>query len=167
MKRLWTLLLVLLSIVSSSVFAGGSITTVATVTSETQTKGYAGLVWTLGGKKSDAIPDLVVGVRSLKVKSNDQVSNGADLSARFSFSNGFTFDNLRLSYVGGNRNLLGNLGAGYSFINSAFFGALAAQGPYSRAGLEYEFNARKFTPSLELLTINKPEKVSGGLTTTD
>lgn len=166
MKRLWMLFAVLLSIYSGSAFAGmvqGPVVILVGGSGDyTETKGYAGLVWTLGGKKSSVVPGLVVGVRTLKVKSNDRVTNGADLNARFSFVDGFKFDNARLSYIGGKRDLLGSVGLGYSFENSSLFSTIAAQGAYSRAGLDYEFNSSKLLPSLELLTIDKPKKANGG-----
>ena len=167
MKRLWILLTVVLTFCMSNAFAGAVLQQpFASVVlegsdSRTETKGYAGLVWTLGGKKSSVVPGLVVGVRTLKVKSNDEVSNGADLNARFSFTDGFTFDNARLSYVGGKRDVLGNVGVGYSFENSAFFSTIAVQSAYSRIGLDYEFTSSKLLPYLELLTIDKPKKVDG------
>ena len=52
-------------------------------TSNTESRVYAGLVFDLDG--SDGfVPDLIVGFRSVRVKSNDNVE-GADLSARASF----------------------------------------------------------------------------------
>lgn len=164
MKRLWIFLAVVLSICSGSAFAGRLSPTVILVeggSSRTETKGYAGLVWTLGGKKSSVVPGLVVGMRTLKVNSSDHVSNGADLNARFSFTDGFTFDNARLSYVGGKRDVLGNVGVGYSFENRSFFSTIAAQSSYSRIGLDYEFSSSKLLPYLELLSIDKPKNVNG------
>ncbi len=162
MKRLYASLVIVLSICSSSAFAGGvSVILIEGSGSNTETKGYTGLVWSLGSKKSSGVPSLVVGVRTLKVKSNDHVSNGADLNARFSFTQGFKLENARLSYVGGKRDLLGNVGVGYSFENSSFFSTVAAQSAYSRAGLDYEFTSSKFLPYFELLSIDKPKKVDG------
>lgn len=153
----------LLITLSGSVFAGGGWMVFAVpggTGSETQTKAYAGLAWTLGNQKSMLRPDLVVGVRSLKVKFNDQVNSGLDLSARFSFASNFAFDSVRLSYVGGNRDLLGNLGIGYSNTSKSYLTTLAAQGAYSRAGVDYEFNRKTLLPYFELLTVNKPKNVS-------
>lgn len=134
--------------------------------SDTQTRAYAGLAWVLGVKKTSFIPDLVVGIRSLKVKSNDDVSNGVDLSARLTFGNGFAFDSTRLSYVGGNRDLLGNIGIGYSMTNNSFLTTIAAQGPYSRIGGDYEFSNSRINPYLELLTAEKPDNVKSKSTKT-
>ncbi len=154
----------LLAMASGSAIAGkgGALVISQGSGSETQTKAYAGLAWTLGAKKSPAVPDLVVGVRSLKVKSNDRVSNGADLSARFTFVEGLSFDSLRLSYVGGKRDVLGNIGVGYSFASKSFLTTVAAQGAYSRAGIDYKYSSGEVSPYLELLSAGKPKKVTGG-----
>lgn len=161
MKRLLVMLAVLLSIVSESATAGGSqVISVPTGGggNYTETKGYAGLAWVLGAKKSALIPDLVVGVRSMKVKVDDRISNGADLSARFSFIQGFSFDSFRLNHVFGKRDLLGNVGVGYSFTNSTFLSTLAAQGAHSRGGVDYEFTSNKLLPYFELISIGTPKR---------
>ncbi len=165
MRKAFGILLGMLLLTSAgSTFAGKGAVVIATGSgSETQTKAYAGLAWTLGAKKSAVIPDLVVGVRSLKAKSNDRVSNGADLSARFTFLDGFSFDSVRLSYVGGKRDVLGNVGVGYSFANKGFLGTIAAQGAHARAGLDYDFSASKTRPYLELLSLGKPDKAGRAL----
>lgn len=128
---------------------------------EVQTKAYAGLAWTLGAKNSSIRPDLVVGVRTLTVKSSDQVTNGADLSGRFTFAGGFSLDSARLSYVGGIRDLLGVVGVGYSSTNKAVLTTLAAQGSHARVGFDYEWANRQAIPYLEVLSLNRPKKVLG------
>lgn len=153
----------LLAMASGNAFAGKGVPVISLGGgSETQTKAYAGLAWTLGAKKSAAVPDLVVGVRSLKVKPNDRVSNGADVSARFTFVEGFAFDSLRLSYVGGKRDILGNIGVGYSFASKSFLTTVAAQGAHSRAGIDYKYSSGEVLPYLELLSAGKPKKTKGG-----
>lgn len=162
----------LLLALSAHAFAGGHavfvIAAPASADSTRQTTAYAGLAWTLGGNKPGLRPDLTVGVRSVKTSSNDQVSAGADLSARFSLTTGMPLNSARLSYVFGSRDLLGNAGIGYSYASKSFMSTLAAQGPYSRASVDYEFANRRLVPSLELLTIGKPRKpVDRGLFTCD
>ena len=124
----------------------------------TENRAYAGLVWTLK-EKTSWIPDLTLGFRSLRVKSSDSV-NGADLSARIRLDGGVAFDSTRLVYVGGERDILGNIGIGYSNTNSSFLGTAAIQGPYLRAGSDFELSNKKFVPYLELLTLDKPNKVN-------
>ena len=124
---------------------------------DTENRVYAGLIWTLKDKTS-WIPDLTFGFRSLRVKSSNSV-NGGDVSARIKLYDGVAFDSVVLSYVGGKRDILGNLGLGYSFTNSSFLGALDAQGAYTRFGSDFQFNDKKFIPHLELLTVDKPNSV--------
>ena len=150
-----------LLVTTTSVFAGPTLATVITIPggSETQTqnRAYAGLVWTLQ-EKTSVIPDLTIGFRSLRVKSSNSVQGG-DISARFKLKNGISFDSTRLSFVGGERDVLGNIGIGYSIANSSFLGTLAVQGAYSRIGSDFEFANKKFVPYLEVLTLDKPSKV--------
>jgi hypothetical protein len=101
-----------------------------------------------------------VGIRSLKVNSNDKVSNGVDISARFKFTNGVAYDSSRLSYVSGHRDLLTHIGFGYSNTNKSFLATLAGQGAYSRLGVDYEFTNTKLLPYLDLLTVGKPKSVN-------
>ena len=124
---------------------------------KTEERVYAGLVWTLKEKPSYT-PDLILGFRSLKVKSNDNASGG-DLSIRMKLEGGVSFDSTRLVYVGGERDLLGNIGVGYSNTNSTLLGTLAAQGSYARLGTDYELNKNKFVPYLELNTLDNPKNV--------
>ena len=136
--------------------AGGSITPTLDA-KKTEDRVYAGLVWTLKEKPSYT-PDLILGYRSLKVKSNDNV-HGGDLSIRMKLEGGVSFDSTRLVYVGGERDLLGNIGVGYSNPNSTLLGTIAVQGSYARLGTDYELNKSKFVPYLELNTLDNPKKV--------
>ena len=160
------LLACLLTTISCNSLAGvfSSVTTYSSNT-DTENRAYAGLVWALQDKMS-LIPDLTLGFRSLRVKSSDSV-NGADISARIKLKDGFGFDSTRLVYVGGERDVLGNIGVGYSNSNKSFLGTVAVQGPYSRLGTDFEFTNKKFVPYLELLTLEKPNKTVKKSTTTD
>jgi hypothetical protein len=73
---------------------------------------------------------------------------------------GVSFDSTRLVYVGGERDLLGNIGVGYSNPNSTLLGTIAVQGSYARLGTDYELNKNKFVPYLELNTLDNPKKVA-------
>ena len=124
---------------------------------KTEDRAYVGLVWTLKEKPSYT-PDLILGFRSLKVKSNDNASGG-DLSIRMKLEGGVSFDSTRLVYVGGERDLLGNIGVGYSNANSTLLGTIAVQSSYARLGTDYELNKNKFVPYLELNTLDNPKNV--------
>ena len=134
-----------------------AVTTGGQSQTNTENRAYAGLVWTLQEQMS-LIPDLTIGFRSLRVKSSDSV-NGGEITARIKLKDGISFDSTRLSYIGGERDILGNIGLGYSATNSSFLGTLAVQGAYTRLGTDYQFNGNKFVPYVEVLTVDKPNKV--------
>lgn len=161
--RIKLLILLILNLISLVAYAGIISPPIIAAPAEskpnadTQNRVYAGLIWTLKDKTS-WIPDLTFGFRSLRVKSNNSV-NGGDVSARIKFSDGIAFDSVVLSYVGGNRDILGNLGLGYSLTNSSFLGSLDAQGAYTRIGSDFQFNDKKFLPHLEIMTVDKPNSL--------
>lgn len=126
----------------------------------TDNRVYAGLAWVLGGKLELA-PSLQIGVRSLAVKSDNSVSGG-DLSLRLNVFSGPALDSIRLVYVGGNRDIQGNLGAGYSFVASSVLGLVGVQVPYVRAGTDYVYGSNEFKPYVEINTFSKPRKVERG-----
>ena len=117
---------------------------------------YAGLSWQLNGSNG-FVPDIVFGARSLNVNSDNGVS-GADFNIRLLIKQDVSLDSVRLSYVGGSRDLLGNAGLGYSFTNSGIFGTAAAQSAYSRLGADYQFGNERFTPYLEGNTLYSPNE---------
>jgi len=138
------------SVPSSSISSG----------SRTDNNIYAGLVWTLK-HQSPLLPDLSFGVRSLKVNSNNDV-NGGDLNGRVSFNGGLAFDSFRLMYIGGNRDIQGNLGGGYSFNQKSLLASGAIEGPYIKVGSDFMINDKSFVPYVELNSLSKPKKVSNG-----
>lgn len=126
----------------------------------TENRVYAGMNWTLGGKQG-LLPQLVLGARSLRVKSSDAVSGG-DLNVHLNVFSGFSIDSLRLSYVGGNRDVQGNIGGGYSFADSKLLGTAAIQSTYSRLGTDYVFGLGAIRPYAEINSLQKPKNVDGG-----
>ena len=162
----------------SSVWAGGVPATCSTgytctapsVTATSSTyridnRAYAGLSWDLDGSNG-FIPDLILGARSLNVNSSDTV-NGADFNVRLSYKGAVSVDSVRLSYVGGSRQFMGNAGLGYSFAHTSILGTAAAQAAYSRLGVDYLFSKETFKPYLEgnSLYAPKPVNSSPGSTT--
>ena len=158
------LILFTMVLIQMSAYGGPYYATVITTpggsNTETENRAYAGLVWTLG-EKASMTPDLSLGFRSLRVKSSNSVEGG-DLSIRIKLDGGISFDSTRLSYVGGERDVMGNIGIGYSNTNSSLLGTAAVQGAYTRVGSDYEFANQKFVPYLEVLTADKPNKVNSG-----
>lgn len=123
----------------------------------TENRIYSGFVWELFGDQG-LVPEFVIGVRSLQVKSNDNVK-GADASFRIKFQDKVSLDSLRLAYVGGERDVMGNVGVGYSFSHSSWLGTAAIQGPYTRLSADYMVSENKFKYFAELNTLDKPSKV--------
>ena len=127
----------------------------------TENRVYAGIVFDLDG--SDGfVPDLVVGIRSLHVNANNNVQ-GADLSGRVSYGKhdkSVEFDSARLVYVGGERDLQGNVGFGYSRAHDSFLATAAVQGPYTKLGTDFEFGKNKVEPYLEINSLDKPNKAA-------
>jgi hypothetical protein len=155
----------------SSVWAGGTPATCSTgytcsapsVTASSSAyridnRAYAGLSWDLDGSNG-FIPDLILGARSLNVNSSDTV-NGADFNIRLSYKGALGVDSIRLSYVGGSRQFMGNAGLGYSFANSSILGTAAAQAAYFRLGVDYLFSKQAIKPYLEGNSLYAPKPVN-------
>lgn len=123
----------------------------------TENRIYSGFVWELFGEQG-MIPDFVIGVRSLQVKSNDNV-NGADASFKIKFQDQISADSWRLTYVGGERAIMGNVGVGYSLSHSSWLGTAAIQAPYTRLSADYLVSENKFKYFAELNTLDKPSSV--------
>ncbi len=124
--------------------------------SRTDNRIYAGLSWQLNGSNG-FVPDIIFGARSLNVNSDNAVS-GADFNIRLLIKKDVSLDSVKLSYVGGSRNLLGNAGLGYSFTNTGIFATAAAQSAFSRLGADYQFGSERFTPYLEGNTLYSPNE---------
>jgi len=146
----------------------------------TDTRAYAGLVWTLG-KDFKKTPELTLGLSAIKQESglaftenwidtfpvnqpSESVEGGLDWSLRINFDNGVAVDSTRLLYLNGDRDLLGNIGLGYSFAESRPFGTIGVQAPYSRIGVDVALdNGTLTTPEffVELLTLDKEDRLIG------
>jgi len=177
-----------LIITSQNAVAGGSIAPTYTwsKTSDTETTAYAGLVWTLG-KEFKKTPKLTLGIRAIKKetplttvqvttfetfggtallsdgKPSTKIKGGLDFSARINFDNTMKVESTRLLYVNGNKDLLGNLGIGYSFVNDRPFGTLGIQAEYSRIGMDVALdNSMLASPQFfaELLTLGKIDEIN-------
>lgn len=127
----------------------------------TDNRVYAGLSWELSGNQG-LLPNIQVGFRALQVKSSDTV-NGGDISLRLKLGGGLQLDSTRLVYVGGNRDVQGDLGVGYSFASSGFLGTAAIQRPYLKIGSDFMFGDHLFKPYVEINSLAKPNQVQGGL----
>tara|TARA_R110002096_G_scaffold152824_16_gene316180 strand:- start:2954 stop:3508 length:555 start_codon:yes stop_codon:yes gene_type:complete len=131
-------LILLLGFVSVAANAGEIMTVVPSYTSDTDTDDsvYAGLKWTLNkGTK----PEVVVGYRHARVKSNGDV-DGGDLSFSFTLLDGFKPGKIRTKYFDGKEKAQGEVSVGYDFANGLFVGA-GAKAPYSNLGVDYLLSA--------------------------
>jgi len=187
------LLAIFALMIASQNAMAGTVTFVNTYnkTSNTETTAYAGLVWTLG-KEFKKVPELTLGIRALKQetpfatsqyteelvgggnvilgKPSTKIKGGLDFSLRFNFDNSFVIDSARLLYVDGKKDLLGNVGVGYSFTNSQPFGTLGLQADYSRIGMDVALDKGTLTSPeffLELLTIDGEDEINPVIVTTD
>ena len=125
------------------------------------TRWYTGLVWELGGVKSSATPDLVVGVRRSTTKNIDSVT-GADASLRIELSRPLGLDSIRLSYLQGKPALLGQVGAGYSFQYNSLLFTGAFQSAHFRLSTDYLLDSAQFQFFGEVNTMKKPGKAGVG-----
>ncbi len=158
--KLTTLVIACLFISTANLYAGASnylpVYQGDSKVFRTDNRGYAGLAWKLDGS---VIPDLSFGFRSLRVDSNDNVQ-GADLNARISLKDK-TFDSVRLSYVGGSRDVAGNIGVGYSVTQSSLLATVAIEGAYVKLGSDFLLSSNSFSPYIETNSLSKPNKVLG------
>ena len=174
MKKI--LLILILLMATQSAMAGGPVSSYHYSSKEkTETRAYAGLVWSLG-QDFKKIPELTLGVSALrqevskrtvdssKFRPSESIEGGMDFSLRFNFDKGITFDSARLLYLDGDRDFLANIGVGYSFSGNRPFGILGVQRPYWRIGMDVPFDKDPLTSPeyfVELLTLGEEDKLVG------
>lgn len=117
---------------------------------------FMGINWNFGAKA----PELVLGVRTLHTGVNKH-SSGVQLDVFLPFLGGISFDRIRLSYVGGKRSVLGQLGFGYSFSQQTPLVGVGVQVPYANFGLDYLFRGTAL-PYVGLNSLNRPKTPTGG-----
>ena len=178
MKKILALLILIMT--AQTVLAGSPADITYSHKESTDTRAYAGLVWTLG-KDFKKTPELTLGLSAIKQESglafteqwdttfpvnqpSESVEGGLDWSLRINFDNGVAVDSTRLLYLNGDRDLLGNVGLGYSFAENRPFGTIGVQAPYSRIGVDVALdNGTLTTPEffVELLTLDKEDRLIG------
>lgn len=138
MKKVLICSAVGMALVSTTVFAGvappPTTTYGATLSnkSKTETKGYVGLNWTLGGGMT---PALVIGAANAKVRS-DGDTHGANLAFHLNVFGGVKPAMLKLSYLNGKSDVQGEIGVGYSFLKSTPLLGIGVNAPYAAAGVD-------------------------------
>lgn len=153
---------VIVSLFSTAASAGGMSPTVTTTgaNSKTETKGYVGLNWTLGGGLTPAV---VLGATNTKVKSNGDTT-GANLAFHLNLLGGVKPGMLKLSYLNGKNDLQGELGVGYNFIKTAPLLGLGVHAPFIAAGVDGYLNGG-LDPYVTLHTLERFKKPDGQQTT--
>jgi hypothetical protein len=153
------LTLVFCFFISSSAFAGGSVTydliPGANGAALTDNRVYAGLKWTLNeGIK----PQAVVGYRHARTESNGN-TDGGDISISAKIIDGFQLGKLRAKYFDGKEKIQGEVGGGYDFTKGLFAG-IGVHAPYSLIGLDLHpfINENKLEPYIQIDTIKKHKK---------
>lgn len=119
----------------------------------TDNRVYMGLVWSFG-KNASKTPDVLIGLRTTRVNSSNSVK-GADLSLRLQSAKNFAPEGVRLSYLGGNRSAMANIGAGYSFVSGSALITAAVQAAHVRVGTDYLLANQNFAPYFELNSLKR------------
>ncbi|HEX5786338.1 MAG TPA: hypothetical protein VFY35_16540 [Burkholderiaceae bacterium] len=121
----------------------------------TETKGYAGLKWSLS---TGTTPAVVLGIVRAKVKSNGD-TDGANLAFSLNLAGGIKPGKLKLSYLNGKEDVQGELGLGYDFLKSAPLLGLGVNIPYLNAGVDIYRDG--YDPFVTLQTLKKWDKPAG------
>lgn len=125
-------------------------------TSETKTRAYAGLNWSLGGGTT---PALVLGVFRTKVKSDGDTSGG-NLAFHVNLAGGIKPGKLKLSYLNGKEDIQGEVGVGYDFLKGEPLLGVGINGPHISAGVDAYANPG-FVPYFTLHSKGEFDKPSG------
>lgn len=104
--------------------------------SKTQTQGFVGLNWTLGGSLK---PELVIGVANTRTEYGGETT-GAKLALFLDVFGGVKPSAIKLNYLNGRYDGQGEVGVGYSFAKSSPLLDIGASGQFVGAGLETYWN---------------------------
>jgi len=159
-------LLAIAAVVSSQAQAGflnvaPTVTNTSTGSnSRTDNRVLVGINWTFGSK---IVPELVLGFRSMKIKSNGD-AHGAGLDLTFPIAGGgITFDKIRVKGIDGRYDVQGELGFGYSVLTNGFLLTGGVQLPYVVGGVDYLQNGG-WVPYIGINTqgrYKKPNQTTG------
>ncbi|MGB9130833.1 MAG: hypothetical protein WCB97_14415 [Thiobacillus sp.] len=159
MKKSTIALVLVSALTASSAFAGTtgySLIPGTGSTSETETRAYAGLNWTLGG---GATPALVLGAFRTKVDSDGDTSGG-NLAFHLNLAGGVKPGKLKLGYLNGKENIQGEVGIGYDFLKKAPLLGVGLNAPHISAGVDAYANPG-FVPYVTLHSKGEFDKPSG------
>ena len=120
---------------------------------------YVGINWNFGARDGATA---VIGYRDAKVKKNSNVE-GWKVEGTWVLSGApMGFGEIRAKWLKGERDVQGELGAGFSGAHQAFLLNAGVQGPYINGNLDYLFN-KGVLASIGVNTLDKvkkPKKVS-------
>ena len=122
-----------------------------------ETRAYIGLQWILADTNG-AMPNFVLGLRQSRTRTDNRVTGG-DLSLAFSLDT-FKPDAIRISYLEGKCNFIGQYGLGYSMKKQASLFFVGLVGPYSKIFAEID-GGKNPAAGLELNTQDCAGKVVG------
>lgn len=168
MKLHSAFVLLVASAACSSAWAGGvtfypatATTTTTGADSRTDTRGYVGLNWKLGGSVTPAV---VLGLTNVRVNSNGDTS-GLKLAFHLNLAGGVAPGMIKLSYLGGKEDFQGEIGAGYNFVRTAPFLGVGLNVPYVALGVD-AYRGMEFEPFVTLNSQGKYDKPNKTTTTT-
>ena len=115
---------------------------------------YVGINWNFGVREGATA---VLGYRDAKVKANGNV-DGFKIEATWVLSGApMGFGELRAKYLKGEREVQGEVGAGFSGAHEAFLLNAGVQGPYINGNLDYLFN-KGWLASIGVNSLGKVKK---------
>ncbi len=120
-----------------------------------ETRAYIGLQWAYGDTVG-TMPNFVLGLRQTRSRTSNTVTGG-DLSLAFSLDT-FKPDAIRVSYLEGKCNFIGQYGLGYSLRNQTSLFFVGVVGPYSKLFAEID-SGKNPSAGLELNTQDCAGKV--------
>lgn len=137
-SKLGTVALAAMLAVPSLAFAGERpIEPMTRIVGSNDTSLFAGLNWTFGSNGQGV--EGVLGVASGEIDVDGDVTGGK-LSFHFGFTDGLSFDKVKLTYLFGEDDVQAEVGGGYSIKAGAPFAVVGANGEYFNAGVDIFFD---------------------------
>lgn len=120
------------------------------------TRAYVGLQW-IFGEVRDPLPKFVLGIRHTRIRANNMISGG-DLSLTVNLEKSSP-DAIRISYLEGKCNFVGQYGVGYSMEKRENLIFVGVVGPMSKVFAELD-GSKNLAPGLELNTQDCARRVN-------
>ncbi|BCB28007.1 hypothetical protein SKTS_28930 [Sulfurimicrobium lacus] len=104
-------------------------------TSQTETRAYAGLKWSVEG---GATPSLVLGAMRARISSGGN-TEGANLALSINLAGGVKPASIKLGYLNGKEDFQGELGVGYNFLKATPLVGFGVNAPYANLGADWSY----------------------------